>query len=45
LGTLAAQRWGDMRKDVDKVFIPMQENILKLQKDLELTVKNIKKKK
>lgn len=28
LGTLAAQRWGDMRKDVDDRFIPMQQELL-----------------
>lgn len=28
LSTLAAQRWGDMRHDLDKVWIPMQQEII-----------------
>ncbi|MFH2095854.1 MAG: C69 family dipeptidase [Bacteroidota bacterium] len=27
LGTLASQRWGDMRKDVDAVWLPMQKEL------------------
>lgn len=27
LGTLTAQRWGDMRKDVDSVWLPLQKEI------------------
>lgn len=27
MSTLAAQRWGDMHKDVDAVFVPMQKQI------------------
>jgi dipeptidase len=38
LGTLAAQRWGDMRKDLDAVWIPMQDQVysefLKLEKNI-----------
>ena len=38
LGTLAAQRWGDMRKDLDKVWVPMQKEVydeyLKLEKEI-----------
>ncbi len=44
LGTLAAQRWGDMRKDVDKVFLPMQKDIIKMQLNLEQELKNTKNK-
>jgi dipeptidase len=29
LGTLAAQRWGDMRSDVDAVWIPWQKELLR----------------
>ncbi|MFH0761683.1 MAG: C69 family dipeptidase [Bacteroidota bacterium] len=29
LGTLAAQRWGDMRKDVNNIWLPLQEEIFK----------------
>ncbi len=28
LGTLAAQRWGEMRHDVDNVWIPMQKQLI-----------------
>jgi len=31
LGTLAAQRWGDMRHDVDAVWIPWQKEVLEYQ--------------
>ncbi|MDZ7332689.1 MAG: C69 family dipeptidase [candidate division KSB1 bacterium] len=34
-GTLAAQRWGDMRKDVAKVWQPLQSQLLNQQKDIE----------
>jgi dipeptidase len=46
LGTLAAQRWGDMRKDLDEVLIPMQTELFEKQKEIEeqaLAIKNIKK--
>ena len=29
LGTLTAQRWGDMHKDVDDVWVPMQKSFIK----------------
>jgi dipeptidase len=35
LGTLAAQRWGDMRKDVDAVWQPMQQELFEAQAGLE----------
>lgn len=35
LGTLAAQRWGDMRHDVAKVWKPMQEELFTNQKSIE----------
>lgn len=35
LGTLAAQRWGDMRHDVDKVWKPMQKELLDNQVNFE----------
>ncbi len=35
LGTLTAQRWGDMRKDVDAVWNPMQKELFASQKKFE----------
>jgi dipeptidase len=35
LGTLAAQRWGDMRYDVDSVWIPWQRELLQNQLEIE----------
>jgi len=35
LGTLAAQRWGDMRKDVEAVWSPMQKEMFKEQKRMD----------
>lgn len=35
LGTLTAQRWGDMRKDVDAVWIPWQTEMFQNQKTIE----------
>ncbi len=35
LGTLTAQRWGDMRKDVDAVWIPWQKEMFDKQKETE----------
>lgn len=35
LGTLAAQRWGDMSKDVRKVWDPMQKELFEEQKEFE----------
>jgi dipeptidase len=35
LGTLTAQRWGDMRHDVTAVWGPMQQELFMNQKDIE----------
>lgn len=35
LGTLAAQRWGDMSKDVREVWDPIQQSLLDQQKSFE----------
>lgn len=35
LGTLTAQRWGDMRYDVDSIWQPIQKKLLNNQKDIE----------
>lgn len=35
LGTLAAQRWGDMRKDVAAVWIPWQNQLFQEQAEVE----------
>lgn len=35
LGTLAAQRWGDMRYDVDSVWQPMQAELFERQKYID----------
>jgi dipeptidase len=35
LGTLASQRWGDMRHDVDKVWNPWQKEMFENQKKIE----------
>jgi dipeptidase len=35
LGTLTAQRWGDMRHDVDAVWIPWQQELFDNQSDIE----------
>jgi len=43
LGTLAAQRWGDMRKDVDAVWHPMQEELFINQHLIEKEAKKIYK--
>lgn len=38
LGTLTAQRWGDMRKDVDDVFVPWQNELFNNQKSFEAKI-------
>jgi len=35
LGTLAVQRWGDMRHDVDSVWIPWQRELFQNQPEIE----------
>lgn len=42
LGTLTAQRWGDMRNDVSKVWDPMQKEIFIETSDLEKKLLKIK---
>jgi len=46
LGTLTAQRWGDMHKDVDSVWIPWQKELFDKQAEIEkqaMEITNIKK--
>jgi dipeptidase len=38
LSTLAAQRWGDMRKDVDAVWVPLQQEIMRSAQETEQKV-------
>ncbi|MEZ5081908.1 MAG: C69 family dipeptidase [Bacteroidales bacterium] len=38
LGTLTAQRWGDMRKDVNEVFNPWQKELFDNQKAFEAKI-------
>ena len=45
LGTLTAQRWGDMRDDVDAVWKPMQNEMFENQANFEKRALNIKNKK
>jgi dipeptidase len=35
LGTLAAQRWGDMHKDIDAVWNPWQQELFDKQAEIE----------
>jgi dipeptidase len=44
LSTLSAQRWGDMRKDVDAVFVPWQKELIANQSGFEKAILNIKDK-
>lgn len=41
LGTLASQRWGDIRTDVDAVFIPMQSDLFKAQPSFEKEMQQV----
>ncbi|MFP3860062.1 MAG: dipeptidase [Bacteroidales bacterium] len=41
LGTLAAQRWGDMHKDVDSVWNPWQEQLFEEQKEIDEKAKEL----
>jgi dipeptidase len=45
LGTLTAQRWGDMRHDVDNVWIPWQTRLFDAQVDFEKKALELKNKK
>ncbi|HBS85158.1 MAG: peptidase C69 [Bacteroidetes bacterium GWF2_38_335] len=44
LGTLAAQRWGDMKKDLDAVWLPWQKEILTKQKEIDAKATELLKK-
>jgi len=44
LGTLAAQRWGDMHKDIDAVWDPMQKQMFEEQKAFDDEMKKLAKK-
>ncbi len=44
LGTLTAQRWGDMRHDVDAVWNPMQKELFESQAGVEAKALNLHKK-
>ena len=44
LGTLAAQRWGDMRHDVTKVWGPMQQELFANQADFEKKARDLMEK-
>jgi dipeptidase len=35
MSTLAGQRWGDMRWDVDSIFVPMQQELFNAQAEVE----------
>jgi dipeptidase len=43
LGTLTAQRWGDMRHDVDSVWIPLQRELFESQIAIEAKAKEMYK--
>ncbi|MCT4602400.1 MAG: C69 family dipeptidase, partial [Marinifilum sp.] len=45
LGTLSAQRWGDMRHDVDTVFVPLQKQYFQEQAKIDEEVAKMSKKK
>ncbi|MEA2106747.1 MAG: C69 family dipeptidase [Bacteroidota bacterium] len=45
MGTLAAQRWGDMRHDVDAVWEPMQKELFDNQQKIEKEALNLYKEK
>jgi dipeptidase len=42
LGTMAAQRWGDMRKDLEEVWQPMQNDVYQECLKLESKLKSVK---
>lgn len=45
LGTLAAQRWGDMRHDLERVWGPMQKEVFENQKNIDEKALELYKKK
>ncbi|HOY37793.1 MAG: C69 family dipeptidase [Bacteroidales bacterium] len=42
LGTLAAQRWGDMRHDVDAAWKPWQKELIRNQNNIDKFAQNMK---
>ncbi|TAJ07902.1 peptidase C69 [Marinilabiliaceae bacterium JC017] len=44
LGTLTAQRWNDMRHDVDKELLPLQTEVFEQQKKTELQAMSMNRK-
>ncbi|MBK3518111.1 dipeptidase [Carboxylicivirga marina] len=44
MSTLASLRWNDARHDVDKVFLPLQEEIFDQQRDIELAAMSMGRK-
>lgn len=45
LSTLTAQRWGDMRKDINSTFMPMQKKFFLQQQQVDQQVMKLSKKK
>ncbi|MFA8435128.1 MAG: dipeptidase [Marinifilaceae bacterium] len=45
LSTLTAQRWGDMRHDVDAAFVPMQKRFFQEQAEIDKQYMNLSKRK
>ncbi len=45
LGTLAAQRWGDMRKDLEQVWQPLQKDVYGEYLQLEKNIQEVKNEK
>lgn len=45
LGTLAGQRWGDMRHDIDEVFVPLQKQYFEEQAKIDEEYLSLSKKK
>ena len=43
MSTLASQRWGEMRHDVDKKWLPMQKELFENQKGIEEQASKVKK--
>jgi dipeptidase len=41
LGTLAAQRWGDMHKDIDEVWVPWQKELFEKQEEIDKKAKDL----
>lgn len=41
LGSLASQRWGDMRHDIDEVWIPWQNEVLEMQAEVDIKAQEL----